>query len=164
MRAIVLRWRRVGLWLASQGWFKSIVGPSLLTKLDRFLIDRTGRSITTPSTSGDGLPIMNLTATGAKSGEARTVPLAYLNDAGAIYVVGTNWGRTDHPSWTANLLAHPDAQMKSAEWSGPVRAERLDDAATSEVWPRLVEHLPNWEQYRHEITGRGIRVFRLHPQ
>ena len=157
-------WRGVGLWLASRGWFKRVIGPGVLTKLDRLLIDRTGRSITTTSICCSGLPIMNLTATGARSGGPRTVPLAYLNDAGAIYIVGTNWGRTAHPSWTANLLSDPDAQMKSTEWSGPVRANLLDGTATSEVWPRLIEHLPNWEQYRHEISGRDIRVFRLHPQ
>ncbi len=163
MRAIVLAWRKFGLWLASQGWFKSVVGPRVLTRLDRFLIARTGRSMTTPSKSGEGLPVLNLTAIGAKSAEPRTVPLAYLNDDGAIYVVGTNWGRSAHPSWTTNLLANPRAEVQSAEWSGSIDAERLGEVATLDVWPRLVDHVPNWEQYRHEITGRDIRVFRLHP-
>ena len=163
MRAMARWWKGVGLRLASFGWFKRFVGSTALTRLDRFLIARTGRSVTTPDVTDGGLPMMNLTATGAKTGEPRTVPLAYLNDDGAIYVIGTNWGSPGHPSWTTNLLPHPIAPIRSHEWTGPVTAQHIQDGASSDVWPRLIEHLPNWKRYREEVRDRQIRVFRLDP-
>lgn len=105
--------------------------------------------------------MLNLTATGASSGLPRTVPLAYLEDGGDLYVVASNWGRERHPAWSSNLLAHPDATVVTESWSGPVRAERLDDEERARRWPQLADHLPNWEDYRREVDGRDIRVFRL---
>ena len=163
MSAPVRWWKHVGFWLASRGWFKRVVGPGVLTRLDRFAIARTGRSITSPSSSAGALPMLNLTAIGARTGEPRTVPLAYFERDGLFIVVGSNWGRDAHPGWSANLLAHPEATVRTTGWQGRVIAERLDDEAVAAIWPDLAAHLPNWDDYRHEIEGRELRVFCLRP-
>src|SRR5215472_16483079 len=55
-----------------------------------------------------GVPILLLTTTGAKSGEPRIRPLAYLSEGGHIYVFSGNRGRPTNPAWYHNLITHPD--------------------------------------------------------
>src|SRR5689334_6416317 len=51
-----------------------------------------------------GLPSMELTVRGRKSGLPRTVSLLYVPDGPERYLlIGSNWGRPEHPSWSANL-------------------------------------------------------------
>jgi deazaflavin-dependent oxidoreductase (nitroreductase family) len=48
-----------------------------------------------------------LTTTGRRSGQQRTVPLAYLADGERFVVVASNGGSDRPPGWWVNLLAHP---------------------------------------------------------
>jgi F420H(2)-dependent quinone reductase len=59
-----------------------------------------------------GVPLLLLTTTGAKSGEPRTSPLAYLRDAGRIYIFAGNRGAPTNPAWYHNLVAHPDVTVE----------------------------------------------------
>jgi hypothetical protein len=59
-----------------------------------------------------GLPALLLATTGAKSGQRRVQPLVYVRDGRDFAIVGTNFGQTHHPAWTANLLAHPAGQRE----------------------------------------------------
>src|SRR5260370_27554146 len=50
-----------------------------------------------------------LTTVGARSGQERTVPLAYFPDGdGAWLVIASAGGDQRHPAWYRNLAAHPD--------------------------------------------------------
>jgi deazaflavin-dependent oxidoreductase (nitroreductase family) len=62
-----------------------------------------------------GAPLLLLTTTGAKSGEPRTHPLAYLRDAGHLYVFAGNRGAPTNPAWYHNLVAHPDVTVELGE-------------------------------------------------
>ena len=58
------------------------------------------------------VPSLILHTRGAKSGEPRDAPLMYTPDgSGRAIVAGTNFAGGRHPAWTANLLAHPDAEI-----------------------------------------------------
>ena len=56
-----------------------------------------------------GQQVMLLTTTGARSGVARTVPLAYSRDGDAYVVTASKGGAPTHPAWYYNLLADPTA-------------------------------------------------------
>jgi deazaflavin-dependent oxidoreductase (nitroreductase family) len=104
-----------------------------------------------------------LTTTGRRSGLERETPLACVpDDTGGWWVVGSNFGREQHPAWTANLIARPEATVSFAAKLTPVRAELLDDDAKAAVWPRLVAAWPAYDDYV-ESSGRNIRVFHLVP-
>lgn len=155
-------YRMLALWLAGRSWFRSFAGPRVLTKVDRFLVARTGRSLTAPS--DEVFPVLNLTATGAMSGQPRTVPLIYVPAADGLIVVGTNWGRDGHPAWSTNLIATPAATVRCADHEGPVLAEQLGSEEVADRWEELAGVMPLWEDYRQVIDSREIRVFRLVPQ
>src|SRR5207248_8004294 len=101
-----------------------------------------------------------LTTLGRKSGRGRTVPLLYMRRGDDVIVVGSNWGRADHPGWSENLLA--DAQCSVAIGRATYRARarllRADEAAV--LWPILEAFCPVWQTYRAR-SGRQLRIFAL---
>ncbi len=137
------------------------VAPWFVPHLDRVLHRLTGGRVVMSSAM---VPSLVLTCTGAKSGQPRVIPLACLpDDDGSFLVVGSNFGRPDHPAWTANLLAHPAATASFRGRAFPVTARLLDAEETAAVWPRLLAVWPNYDAYRAHAGGRPLRVFRLSP-
>lgn len=105
-----------------------------------------------------------LETTGARSGERRTTPLAAIpRGGGAFVVVGSNFARPQHPAWTGNLIAHPDAKVTFQGRRVEVTARLLTDAEREDVWPELLQWYPGWERYT-EVTDRPFRVFELVPR
>lgn len=75
-------------------------------------------------------------------------------------LVGSNFGRTGHPAWTANLLAHPDAVIS---WKGediPVTARLLTGEERAAVWRTALAFWPPYATYQARVD-REIRLFRI---
>ncbi|MFF9842825.1 nitroreductase family deazaflavin-dependent oxidoreductase [Streptomyces sp. NPDC020422] len=108
------------------------------------------------------LPGVVLTAKGAKSGRPRVTPLACMPEpeAGTWLLIGSNFGRPGHPAWTANLLAHPDAEISWRGESFPVRARLLTGQERAAAWRAALEFWPPYATYQARIE-REIRLFRL---
>ncbi|MFE9097183.1 nitroreductase family deazaflavin-dependent oxidoreductase [Streptomyces sp. NPDC007264] len=134
------------------------VAPHVVPALDRAVHRLTRGKVLL---SARMLPGVVLTATGAKSGLPRRTPLACMPEEGGSWIlVGSNFGRTGHPAWTANLLAHPDA---SISWKGqdiPVRAHLLEGAEREAAWRAALEFWPPYATYQTRVE-REIRLFRL---
>ncbi len=137
-------------------------GPRMMPPIERFAARVTGRR-------GEPLsrvivPSLRLHTTGARSGEPReTLLMCCPLDDGTILVTGSNFARAEHPAWSWNLLAHPDAEIDYRGRTIPVRAELVPDAEREEIW-RLLE--ANWPGYRgyERTAGRRLRIFRLVPR
>lgn len=143
--------------LSSARWF-SRVAPSFVPQTDRMLNRLTGGRVmlnqwVVPAS-------ISLVTTGARSGKPRTTPLAGVPLAGDHYVVASNFGRTNHPAWSYNLMEHPDASITIKNKTTEVTAHLLDDAEKAAVWPELVMAWPPFDDYV-ERSGRDQRVFRL---
>lgn len=107
------------------------------------------------------VPTLILTTTGAKSGQARTTPLATMPDGDdAFYVVGSNFGTEKHPAWSGNLIKTPSATVVYRGTTMQVEARLLSDNDKAEVWPRLTKVWPTYDTYVAK-TDRNLRVFRL---
>ncbi|GAA2482545.1 nitroreductase family deazaflavin-dependent oxidoreductase [Streptomyces longisporus] len=110
--------------------------------------------------SAQMLPGVILTSTGARSGLPRRTPLACMPEEGGWLLIGSNFGRTDHPAWTHNLLAHPDAEIS---WKGqdiPVTARLLEGEERAAAWKALLAFWPPYATYQARVE-REIRVFRV---
>jgi deazaflavin-dependent oxidoreductase (nitroreductase family) len=128
-----------------------------LVPADRWLYARTGRyTVLGPF----GVPIMLLTTTGARSDMPRCTPLLYDRDGDDLVVIGSNFGGTRHPSWTTNLLAHPEATVTLGRRRIPVVAELLTGSAAAAAFRHMADQIPTYDAYR-ERTDRELRVFRL---
>lgn len=134
------------------------VGP-LIYRLHRWMYRLTGGLLGQSSSVG---PMLLLTTTGRRSGQARTVPLLYMEDGGRFVVVGSNGGRPAPPAWLLNLRANPDAEVQVGRQHHRVRAEILDGAARGELWERLTRFYAGWAHYQ-TLTDRSIPAVVLAP-
>jgi deazaflavin-dependent oxidoreductase (nitroreductase family) len=113
---------------------------------------------------GLSLPSVNVTTTGAKSGQARTATLLYFNDGDDVILVASSFGRDRHPAWYHNLKAHPEAALECAGGSGRYVASEVDDEAERARLFGLVDLVyPGYADYREHAcaVGRRIPIMRL---
>ena len=110
-----------------------------------------------------GAPLLLLRSKGARTGQTRETPLAAVPlESGSFYVVGSNFARETPPAWTANLIAHPEAEVLFRGETTPMRARLLSDDERETAWPTLLRVFPAWERYT-SVTERRFRVFELAP-
>ena len=128
-------------------------------RIDKVVIPRTNGRLSSTGLNKVGL----VTSTGAKSGQQRTHPLVLIEDGDGLLAIGSNYGRANHPAWSANLLAHPECTV---EFKGPprkYRAELLTGDARANAWDSAVDFYGGYQSYRTSCAPREIRVFRLRP-
>ena len=89
-----------------------------------------------------GTPLLLLTTTGAKSGEPRISPLAYLSDGDHIYVFAGNRGAPTNPGWYHNLVAHPDVTVELGTETFEARATVVDSAEADRLGRIQVQKIP----------------------
>ncbi|MDT8914437.1 nitroreductase family deazaflavin-dependent oxidoreductase [Amycolatopsis sp. PS_44_ISF1] len=111
-----------------------------------------------------GLRTLLLTTIGRTSGEPRQVPLLYLERAGGYVVIASNWGGEQHPAWSANLIARPDATVSVGGGTELVRGRRLEGAERQEMWDAVAAYWPAYDRYAVRAAHRDIRVFLLEPR
>ncbi|MGW3411703.1 nitroreductase family deazaflavin-dependent oxidoreductase [Streptomyces sp. NPDC000888] len=145
------------------------IAPHLIPALDRVVHRLTRGKVLL---SAQMLPGIILTVRGARSGVERRTPLACMPEdssgagtsgsAGPVswILIGSNFGRQDHPAWTANLRAHPDAEIS---WKGEdiaVTAHLLDGDERAAAWKAAVAFWPPYVTYQERVD-REIRLFRI---
>ena len=145
-------------WLADKPWLVKIIRsswrPTEHWAVERGSDHRAGRP---------DIPTLLLTTTGRRSGQERVQPLLYVRDGDAYVVIGSNWGKPHHPSWSANLLAHSDALVTIRGRRTPVRARLARDGERERLWRLLLELWPAYDLYSDRAGGRHLRIFRLEP-
>ena len=99
-----------------------------------------------------GVPLLLLTTTGAKSGEPRTRPLAYLSEGGRIYVFAGNRGAPTNPSWYHNLVAHPDVTVELGTETFEARAIVVDRTEADRLGRIQAQKLPGIADVMAKIT------------
>ncbi|MER7927768.1 nitroreductase family deazaflavin-dependent oxidoreductase [Streptomyces sp. NPDC096057] len=133
------------------------IAPHVIPAMDRTVHRLTRGKVLL---SAQMLPGVILTSTGARSGQPRRSPLACMPEAGGWVLIGSNFGRTGHPAWTHNLIAHPDAEIS---WKGeeiPVTARLLEGEERAAVWKAALAFWPPYATYQQRIE-REIRLFRI---
>lgn len=113
--------------------------------------------------SAGGITNLLLTTTGRRSGEERTVPLAYLADGDDFVVVASNGGADRHPAWWLNLQHDPRARVQVGSRTLAVAAREAAAAEHARLWPKLKEVNPFYASYE-QITERQIPVVILEPR
>jgi deazaflavin-dependent oxidoreductase (nitroreductase family) len=111
-----------------------------------------------------GMPMLELTTIGRKSGLPRTVMLASpLQEGKAIVIVASRGGDDQHPNWFINLREHPEVRVSFA--GEPKRSMRARVAGPEEravLWPRVTEANPGYASYQKK-TDREIPLVLLGP-
>ncbi len=108
-------------------------------------------------------PVLLLTTTGRKSGEARTAPVLYLADADRFVVINTNAGNAKTPAWSLNLRANPEAEVEVGRRRVKVRARLAVGEERADLWRRHMEQYEGWDFYESQLD-REVGVFVLEPR
>ena len=131
--------------------------------LDRFIHRRTnGRHTFTSVVTG--LPVVNLTAIGAKSGQPRTIPLIGIPDGDDIVLIASNWGQTRHPAWYHNLRANPEATLTLNGRKGAYIAREAAPEERDRYWQRALDLYVGYAAYESRTGGRQIPIMVLTPK
>ncbi|HUF39219.1 MAG TPA: nitroreductase/quinone reductase family protein [Anaerolineales bacterium] len=155
------RLQRAILYLAATrpgSWFLS----RILARFDRAWLRLTGgrRTLTTAMT---GLPVVQLTTRGVKSGRPRVCPLIMLPDGNRLIVFASNFGSQRHPAWYLNLRANPNVNVEHNGASAPYRARPAGEAERARYWRQAVAMYPGYRVYERRAGGRRIPIIVLEP-
>ena len=108
----------------------------------------------------EGATLLLLTSTGAKSGQPRLSPLAYLTIDGKTIIVGSKAGADTNPHWVHNLRANPRAHVEVGTDAYDVVARELPEDERDATYPKIVEIAPGFGDYQSK-TSRKIPLFEL---
>jgi deazaflavin-dependent oxidoreductase (nitroreductase family) len=102
----------------------------------------------------EGVPLLLLTTTGAKSGLKRTTPLGYGNDGGRMIVVASVRGAPNNPDWYHNLVAHPEVTIEVGGETFDAIATVVEGEERERLWSKFVEAYPFVEEHQAKTTRR----------
>ena len=114
---------------------------------------------------GWGYPVLLLTTTGAKTGRKRTVTLLYIDRGDdEVAVIGSHFGRPDHPAWYHNLNADPACTVVIGRRNWPATSRLADSDERAEIWAQALHLYAGYDKYLEWTEGRVPPVLILTPQ
>lgn len=141
-------------------------GAWVFSKSLRHLDDVVGR-VTSGRHSAPGLlaglPVLDVTTTGRKSGLSRTTHLISVPIGDTLALLGTNFGQRSTPAWVLNLEADPHATVSYRGTVRPVVARLATESERDTVMASSAGIYDGYLKYRQRISGRTVRIFVLEP-
>lgn len=110
----------------------------------------------------NGMAVILLTTTGAKTGKIRKTPLMRVESGGEYAVVASLGGAPKNPVWYYNVKANPTVELQDGTATGDYGAREIFGDEKATWWERAVAAYPPYADYQ-EKTDRQIPVFVLTP-
>lgn len=111
-----------------------------------------------------GMPALELTTKGRKSGEPRTVMLTSpVQDGDKVVIVASRGGDPTHPAWFLNLRDDPNVEVAYAgKPKVKMTAKVLTGAERAPLWEKVIAAQPRYGGYQSK-TDREIPLVVLEP-
>jgi deazaflavin-dependent oxidoreductase (nitroreductase family) len=110
-----------------------------------------------------GMPAVELTTIGRKSGQKRTTMLtAPIHSADRVVLVASKGGAEHDPTWYLNLTANPAVEVKINGETRALRARTASPEEKAELWPVIVGAYKGYAGYQTK-TDRPIPVVICEP-
>ena len=110
----------------------------------------------------EGMPLLLLHHTGAKTAKSRVSPLAYQAVGNGYAIFGSKGGSPTHPDWYHNLVAHPQVSLEVGEETIAAQARVTAGEERERIWTKQKEDFPFFAEYEAK-TAREIPVIMLEP-
>jgi deazaflavin-dependent oxidoreductase (nitroreductase family) len=110
----------------------------------------------------EGMPLLLLHHTGAKSGMARINPLVYQRDGERYVIFASKAGAPANPDWYHNLKAHPEVKIEVGTDTIDVTAGEAEGDERDRLFRTQIEQAPQFAEYEQK-TDRVIPVIVLTP-
>jgi deazaflavin-dependent oxidoreductase (nitroreductase family) len=111
----------------------------------------------------EGMPMLLLHHTGAKSGASRVSPLVYQADGDRYVIFASKGGAPTNPDWYHNLNAHPRTTIEVGTETIAVTAGEVTGEDRDRLFQAQVERIPAFGEYEEKSGGRIIPVIALTP-
>jgi deazaflavin-dependent oxidoreductase (nitroreductase family) len=109
-----------------------------------------------------GRTLLLLHTVGAKSGQERINPVAYVTDGDRLVIIASKGGAPTHPAWYYNLLAHPLVTVEVGTEQFQAQAAVASEPERTRLYNKMVEMMPGFAEYQSKTT-RVIPVITLTP-
>ena len=107
-----------------------------------------------------GAPLLLLTTKGAKSGQTRVNPLAYLKDGDRYVIIASYAGSPNNPPWYHNLRANPRVTVELGTERFDADAKVVDEPDRTRLYRSMASRMPAFDEYQKKTT-RKIPVIAL---
>jgi len=110
------------------------------------------------------MPVLELTTTGRKSGQPRSLMLTSpVQEGTTLVVVASRGGDDKPPAWLLNLQDNPDVEVAlKGNAKQPMRARLATPEERRRLWPRVTADHKNYAGYQTKTT-REIPLVLLEP-
>ena len=108
----------------------------------------------------EGMPMILVTMTGAKSGRTIVKPLVYSKDGDRVVIVASFAGAPNNPPWYHNLMKNPVATVEIGTEKFQVRAKATTGEERERLFNQHAAQMPIFNDYKKK-TSRQIPVLVL---
>ncbi len=102
--------------------------------------------------------LLLLHTTGAKSGQPRLTPLAYLAEGDRLVVIASNGGAAKHPAWYHNLVANPKVGVEVGTEQFYAQATVAQKPDRTTLYAKMAAKSPAFATYQQKAAPRVIPV------
>ena len=128
------------------------------------VVARVSRGRTSAPEVLAGLPVLQVTTTGRRSGEQRRTFLISVPVDDTLALLGTNFGQASTPAWVLNLEADPRTTVTHRGHEVAARARPASEAERQQVLSSSANIYGGYLKYQERIgTSRRVRIFVLDP-
>lgn len=142
-------------------WVSALLAR-ILYRVDKFLFRLTGGRFVI--TRFAGLPIIQLTTTGAKSRKARTMPLVGIPDGERFALIASNFGQKHNPGWYYNLKENPICLVRFDGKAKNFVAHEAIDSEYEKYFQLAISYYAGYQKYQERARHRHIPVMVLEPK
>jgi deazaflavin-dependent oxidoreductase (nitroreductase family) len=104
----------------------------------------------------EGIDLVLVTHTGARTGRALTTPLGHVVDGDDLVVVAANRGSATHPSWYHNMVANPDVTVEVGAVTYAAKAVVATGDERARLWDKIAAVKPFLLDFQEKAGSRAI--------
>lgn len=109
----------------------------------------------------ENTPLLLLHTTGAKSGQARINPVAYIADGERLVVAASKAGAPTNPDWYYNIVANPEVTVEVGTEQFQAHATAAPEPERTRLFAKMVAANPGFGEYEEKAAPRIIPVIIL---
>ena len=109
----------------------------------------------------EGMPMILITMTGAKSGRELVTPLVYSTDGDDPVIIASMGGAPKNPAWFHNLVANPAVTVEVGADKYAATAVLTSGDERQRLYDQQAAIMPFFAEYAVNAAPREIPVFRL---
>jgi deazaflavin-dependent oxidoreductase (nitroreductase family) len=108
-------------------------------------------------------PLLLLHTTGAKSGQPRINPLAYVTDGDRYVIIASKGGAPTNPDWYYNVVANATVNVEVGTKQFSAKAAVAVEPERTQLYEKMAAKNPGFAEYQRNTT-RIIPVIILTPE